>query len=162
MNTNIDQIRKLKKVDDTATPCTAHTVAEASRPFRQFKRELVKDPLENRGHPKSTTSTRSKKAKYVNWQQPALWNQILDACDFVGWPWEPTRIAQRVRAVNPRSFSTFRPQRISDWRDKRFSDRLVWKENVQQRALAGNRVRGSVTCEGILVSWLFMMLGVKY
>lgn len=112
------------------------------------------DPLEKRGRKKSDTSTRSKGATRVNWQQPVLWNQILDACDYVGYPWEPTRIAKRLQLVNPRSFATFAPQRISDWRDSRYTEKLVWKESVQDRVANGNRVSGNLTCHGVLVGCL--------
>lgn len=129
-------------------------VAENSRPYRGFKasQAVDKDPLEKRGRPKTKPS---KAAVRANWQQPALWNQILDACDYVGYPWEPTKIAKRLQQVNPRSFAAFAPQRISDWRDTRYTDKLVWKENVQRRVASGNRVKGNVTCHGILVRCQF-------
>lgn len=140
------------------------TVAEASRPYRQFKREGASDPQEKRGRPRKGTSTRSKGPVRVNWQQPVLWNQILDACDHVDWPWEPTRIAKRLHDINARSFATFAPQRISDWRDPQYTDKLVWKKNVLSRpgVSDGNRVRGNVTCHGVLVSRSLVSLLIVY
>ncbi len=148
--TDASQVRKLKEFDDLdmSVKSSANTVAEDSRPYRGFKKSSKKDPSEKRGRPKTTEDTDASRA---NWQQPALWNQILDACDHVGRPWEPTKIARYLQQINPRSFSGFSAQRISSWRDPRYPDRLVWKENVQRRVANGNRAQGSITSHGILV-----------
>lgn len=129
------------------------TVADDSRPHRQLKNSLLKTQNGKRGRPKSEkTLTKSNTATRVNWQQPALWKQILDACDYVGRPWEPTKIRDRLRAVNPSSFAQFQAQRILDWRDKNFPDKLVLTESVQRRVADGNLARGNVTRQDILVS----------
>lgn len=88
----------------------------------------------------------------TNWKSPFLWAIIDKTARKVGYPWSPIAIANRLQDINPKLFASFRPQRISGWRDGTILDQLVWKPSVLQDVARGNRPHGLVTRHSILVS----------
>lgn len=87
----------------------------------------------------------------VNWTSPFLWSQIQCAAEAVGYPWSPAAIVRRLQQLDPQTFASLRPQRISQWRDHNYPDRLKWTDSHLKSIEAGNRPQGGGNHGSILV-----------
>lgn len=124
-------------------------VAETSRPARQIKEdERQRRRRTQAGRPRKQ---QLKPAKRINWTSPFLFERINRVAQSVGYPWSPAEIVRRLRQLDP-IFKSLRPQRISQWRDRRITDRLVWQDGVMKTVLHGNRPYGDSTRKHIFVS----------
>lgn len=142
------QLQRLKETDDVSS-AVVHTLAESSRPHREFKR--VQQQSRKKTRPRREGPY--KLAERVNWQAPHLWLLILAAARTVGYPWVDAEIVRRLKHQNPELFSGLRTQRLSDWRDKTVTHELRWKENVLKRVARGYRQGFDNTRKTILVSY---------
>ncbi|KAG9091475.1 hypothetical protein FS749_016521 [Ceratobasidium sp. UAMH 11750] len=125
----------------------AEGVAELSRPHRQSKKKLKLAKASNNDQ---IQPTEEKVSKRVNWMNPFLWSMIKSAFQAVGYPWRPVDISNRLKTQHPELFARFSPQRISDWRDLKITDRFVWKETVLAATAHGNHPLGQVVRHSVL------------
>ncbi|QRV92811.1 Ulp1 protease family, carboxy-terminal catalytic domain protein [Ceratobasidium sp. AG-Ba] len=109
-------------------------VASRSRPYSTaYHLDNVTEDSSETIH-SGTASTRR-----VNWTHPLIWPQIERAALSVGYPWSPSEIVRRLQLTNPTMFASLRPQRISQWRDHRFTDVLRWTSSHMRSIQAGDR-----------------------
>ncbi|KAG9090561.1 hypothetical protein FS749_000462, partial [Ceratobasidium sp. UAMH 11750] len=125
----------------------AEGVAELSRPHRRSKKMLKSPKGPNKDRP---SPTEEKISKRVNWTSPFLWTMIESAVQAVGYPWRPIDISNRLKTQYPELFSRFSPQRISDWRDLKITDRFVWKDTVLAATAHGNHPLGRIVRHSVL------------
>ena len=93
---------------DETSSAKASSIAESSRPRRQYKEaEKVKNKPQGRKrkHAKVT-------AARVNWKSPFLWSQIELAAIQAGRPWKPHDIALQAKLINPVAFMQLTEQVI--------------------------------------------------
>lgn len=87
----------------------------------------------------------------VRWLNPIIFSHVDAVAREVGYPFSPKEIARRLKQRCPDLFAKFAPQRISDWRDPKFPDRLVWRPFVLTALERGDVPQKKVTRKYILV-----------
>ncbi|KAG8921912.1 hypothetical protein FRC01_014745, partial [Tulasnella sp. 417] len=119
----------------TGLPALCHSaVVNASRPCREIREH---DQHQSRAPCGRKRTKPAKPLQRMNWLNPIVFGHIDAVVREVGWPFSPTQIAKRLKARNPSLFSNFSAQRISDWRDPKFSDKVVWRQHVQNALAKG-------------------------
>ncbi|KAG8695976.1 hypothetical protein FRC09_008822 [Ceratobasidium sp. 395] len=125
------------------------TIALKSRPHSAAYKADHEDP-------QATTSHR------INWTNSLIWPQIERAAIAVGYPWSPVEIVRRLQLLDPETFASLRPQRISQWRDHRFANELRWTESHQRSIEAGDRpTRAGTGRVGILQNHPRLVQAIK-
>lgn len=137
----------LKSLDDVSSITPTVPVAETSRPYRHFKKVQAEKKRTTRPRQEGPHSP----AVRVNWQAPNLWTMIDKAARVVGYPWSPTEIVKHLQRKSPELFRTLAVQRISEWRDRTVTRKLVWTDDVLKRVARGHRQGFDTTRRSILV-----------
>jgi hypothetical protein len=123
-------------------------VAEASRPFRDFKEQSRTES--GLGHKQKAENSSPTDAIRVNWQHPLLWPQIVQVAAKLGRGMSPAEIAMELKKRDSHMFSRITPQVIGAWID-RSGTRSVWKKDILERAEKhGNRPQANITRKSIL------------
>ena len=135
---------------DETLSAKASSVAESSRPRRQYKEaEKVKNKPQGRKrkHAKIT-------AARVNWKSPFLWSHIELAAVQAGKPWKPHDIALQAKLIDPVAFMRLTEQVVGRWIDRAAQEEGIskWKDSVLAEVEKGNAPGGQSTRTGILVS----------
>ncbi|KAL7277451.1 hypothetical protein ACG7TL_008372 [Trametes sanguinea] len=144
------KLQRLREHDDIShSDSPAFSLPESTRPHRQF--EEAKRSAANTSHkPGRRRKSTYIRTKTVNWKAPHLWKMIDETAREVGYPWSPKEIVRRLRQKSETLFGRLREQRLSDWRDRTVTDRLVWKPEVLKAVEKGYRQGGHATRKGIL------------
>ncbi|OBZ66407.1 hypothetical protein A0H81_13643 [Grifola frondosa] len=141
---------KTRRLRDHDTHGSNFDVAEASRPFREFKDIACDKKTSKCGRKRTKVQTATKN---VNWKAPHLWLIIDEAAKSVGYPWSPKDIVDRLQHQHGKVFYRLKPQRISDWKDRTITDTLVWKDSVLKSVERRYRQGGHSTHSGILTPY---------
>ncbi|KAG9080057.1 hypothetical protein FS749_008139 [Ceratobasidium sp. UAMH 11750] len=75
----------------------------------------------------------------INWTNRLIWPHIEHTAIMVGYPWSPVEIVRCLKLLDPTTFSSLRPQRISQWRNHCFPDVLRWTEAHIHSIESGDR-----------------------
>ncbi|KAG8957954.1 hypothetical protein FRC05_009481, partial [Tulasnella sp. 425] len=118
----------------TALPVRLNIVVNASRPHREVREH---DQRQRRAACGRKRTRAAKPLQRMNWLNPIIFDHINAVVQEVGWPFIPTQIAKRLKLRNPGLFSNFSAQRISDWRDPTFTNKVVWRKHVQDALARG-------------------------
>lgn len=139
---------------DDSTSKKKTSMAEDSRPARETKRiEHAK-----RKKPQGRKLVHeAEDAKYMNWHQPFLWSQIVDAANHpsVGYKMSATRICHLLGVRNPTSFSKIAASTADGWIDCS-SGTARWSDAALAMAEHGNRPGGNGGNFGVLVSGRYL------
>jgi hypothetical protein len=142
----------LVEVDETA-PATDITLAELSRPRREFKEDTKKG--NKRCGRKQKEKNKKKDAKLTNWFNPFIWSQVVTAAARAGRPWHPSAIVREARKLNMGVFWKLAPQVVGRWIDPEAKAEGVskWKDSVLRNVAwaKGNSPGGQSTRTGLLV-----------
>ena len=123
-----------------------------SRPHREVRKELHRRKRIKDGKLPHELKALAEEPVNANWQVDSLWYDIDRITREVGLPWRPRLIAQRLQQYDSRRYGGFRHQRLSDWRDKSITDRIVWKPEVLARVARGSLpIERKSTRAGVLV-----------
>lgn len=93
----------------------------------------------------------ARSAKRVNWSAPFIWSQIHNSAVATGRPWSATLIVKRLRQLDPETFATLSPQRISQWRDHTCPDILKWTDSHLRTVAQGHQPHSNSTRIPLLV-----------
>ncbi|KAJ6632261.1 hypothetical protein B0H10DRAFT_1639305, partial [Mycena sp. CBHHK59/15] len=131
------------------------TMAEVSRPRRQFKEDSKKNKKPSGRKQKEKNKKRD--SKLINWFHPLLFPQIIVAAARAGKPWKPSAIVREARKLNMGAFWRLTSQVVGTWIDPEAKARGVskWKASVLSNVERGkgNAPSGHTTRTGILVSY---------
>ncbi|QRV83006.1 DDE superfamily endonuclease [Ceratobasidium sp. AG-Ba] len=123
-----------------------HEISALSRPFSPTNATAARQaPLQGSSRLKTPTQPTQR----INWCHPLIWPLIEKAAIYVGYPWSPQAIINRLLEVDPKLFRSLRPQRISQWQDHAFPDELKWKTSHERSIKAGIRPTTSKQPSGI-------------
>lgn len=94
-----------------------------------------------------------KKAAYMNWHSPFLWDDIAKAAKHpsVGYNMSASKIRDHLVRMNPTHFGKIARTTIDGWID-RTGDRPRWSDAALLMAEDGNHVKGGRGRYGVLVS----------
>ncbi|KAG8917046.1 hypothetical protein FRC01_002696 [Tulasnella sp. 417] len=102
---------------------SARLMPDATRPYREIRAHDHQKTKKNCGRkPRKIV----KPAYRMHWLNRIVFGHINTAARQVGYPYSPKQIVCRLKSQYPDLFARLCPQRISDWRDPKFPDRLVW------------------------------------
>jgi len=90
----------------------------------------------------------------INWKSPAFWpmiNQVVR--EQIGKP----NLSEIVRTLQGRDnrFQYLTHQRLSDWQDKTYKDKIVWSEETLRDVQQGFLPGGKQTRYNVFVSFLY-------
>jgi hypothetical protein len=126
---------------DVNTP-THSEVAALSRPKQAIISALKKKKKEKAGELYKPSKRDTMEIQNINWKTPTFWpliNQVVEA--HIGKP----NLSEIIRTLQSRDkrFMHLTHQRLSDWRDKSYKDKIVWSEktlsDVQKGFLPGGK-----------------------
>jgi len=137
----------LKPVDDT--PTVKDSVAELSRPSRQFKED---ERMKNKQCGRKRINI-PRKSTRTNWQAPFLWPPI-DAAARKSFPqYSPTEIVRYLHHENYEVYARLHPRTVQRWfQVDRLPGQPVWKDKILKRVQAGNKPPTTIKERGVLVS----------
>ncbi|KAG8955750.1 hypothetical protein FRC04_007741 [Tulasnella sp. 424] len=118
----------------SSTLCN-HSMPDATRPYREIRAHDHSKTKHTCGR-KSKRTARS--ARRMRWLNRLVFGHIDTVARQVGYPFSPKEIVRRLKHQFPDLFATLQPQRISDWRDPNFPDRLVWRPFVTDALAKGD------------------------
>lgn len=152
-NISLSSQKRVSLLDHDETPAPDPSLAELSRPQRQFKEDTRKNnkPSGRKQKPKN----KKRDAKYTNWFHPLSWSQIQSAATRAGRPWSPRAILKELRKSNLKDFYRLTEQVIGRWIDADARERGTskWKDSVLRNVERGkgNAPGGQTTRCGVLV-----------
>ncbi|KAG9085676.1 hypothetical protein FRC06_003501, partial [Ceratobasidium sp. 370] len=121
-----------------------------------------RSPSKRSGYQGTTGGTDGTSVHRVNWTNQLIWPQIERTAVAVGYPWSPVEIVRRLRLLDPNTFATLRPQRISQWRDHHFPTVLRWTESHMRSIKAGDYpTRANTGRTGVLQNYPDVVRNIK-
>ena len=132
---------------------TRMEVASASRPRQLVVTALKKREKSRTGQQYKPSKRDSVKSIHINWKSPTYW-PLLDQVVREAGP--KTSLNDMVKTLQQRDerFSHFTHQRISDYRDKSQTHRVVWSKQTLQEVQKGFLPGGEQTRHNVFVSFL--------
>ncbi|KAG8938021.1 hypothetical protein FRC00_001924 [Tulasnella sp. 408] len=123
------------------------SMPDATRPYREVRAHDHDRTKKNCGRKPSKVA---QPAHRMRWLNRIVFSQIDTAAHQVGYPYSPKEIVRRLKAQSPDLFAKLHPQCISDWRDPKFPDRLVWRPWVMEALENGDVPKKKASCKYIL------------
>jgi hypothetical protein len=113
---------------DVASSSQSSSVAELSRPRRQYKADSKKN---NKPQGRKRKAPRQG-AERTNWKSPFLWSQIETAAVLAGRPWSPREIVLQAKRLDLKAFKGLTEQVVGRWidPDDQTGSGIKWKESV--------------------------------
>ena len=106
------------------------------------------------GQPQKPSKRDSGQSQNVNWRSPTFWPMIDQVVkEQIGRP-NLTEIIQILRSRDSR-FKLLSHQRLSDWRDKNETKKIVWSKKTLLEVEKGFLPGGNQTRYNIFVSFIY-------